>query len=244
VLTTSVFEFPTGRGILLENLPFQYEIADQLLDVPALPETLLAIELQLRGRCVDLREISAVVLGDLGATIQILRLAGREYQGVEDAPSRIEDCISDLGLEECLNAAASRAFVRGSRQSAAFEMWAHSREIAQYCRLLAEESYGPINPQDAYMAGLLHAMGALPEVLAWGPHKIANDRALSAFRMAEQWFFPLRLKEFFLNGYKRNYTSHWSEIMATAHDLARDSWARCPLCDTVASRGYKGKSAC
>ena len=58
-----------------------------------MPETLLLMDLGALEKPVDLEEITQVVLSDPGATIQVLRLAGRERALGEEREARIEDCI-------------------------------------------------------------------------------------------------------------------------------------------------------
>jgi hypothetical protein len=231
VLNTSVFEFPTGRGVLAacETLPF--ELQDDFPAVPALPETLLALELQLQERSVDLQQVSEVILGDLGAAIQVLRLAGQEYGDSEDRPLRIEDCISDLGLQACLEAAASGVLARGFRHHGVFEIWSHSREIAQYCRLLAEEMPGVLTPHEAGLAGLLHEMDALPAALGWNRSEFTAGRNFSASALATKWSFPGFLKHFFSEIEMPRRNSHWQRMLAAAHHLAMESPANCALRD-------------
>jgi HD-like signal output (HDOD) protein len=233
VLKTSVLEFPASN-ILSDHRYFQYEIADELPEVPVLPETLLTMEFQLQERSVDLGGFTEVVLGDLGATIQILRLAGREYGSADECPARMADCIADLGLTACFNAAASGTFARGAQQRADFEIWTHSRDIAKYCRMLADEKPASINPDQAYIAGLLHAMGALPHVLGWDWHAADNNPRLAALKLAEQWRFPRYLQDFFCEGVMPGYNPHWSEFLAVAHRITQASWVRCPLVRGVA----------
>jgi len=231
VLNPSVFEFPTGRSIFAEGQPFQYEFADELPNVPALPETLLAMDLQLRSCPVDLCGVADAVLADLGATLQILRLAGREYGNADDRPTRIEDCICDLGLNACLEAAANGIVRRAPYSQAIVELWTHSREIAQYCRLLAELELGAFRPQEAYLAGLLHGIGALPEILGWDRCEFPSDPARAARRMAERWRFPAFLKDFFREACMPGNRSRWARLLDDAHQLTMDSWAHCPLGD-------------
>ncbi len=194
-----------------------------------MPETLLAMELQLQERSVDLGEISATILEDIGATLQILRLAGREYADSEDRPVRIEDCISGLGLRACLRAAASGAPIKGNRHRAFVEFRAHSREIARLCRLLAEEMPEFANPHAAYLIGLLHEIGALPSILGWDRSDLPANRSLAALRMAEQWALPSFLKDSFWEVSMSGCDARWSVVVSTAHQLAAGSFARCPL---------------
>jgi hypothetical protein len=56
--------------------------------IPIMQETLLLLDLVVQEPSVDLREMSKLVLDDLGATLQILRLAGSEYSNSKDRPLR------------------------------------------------------------------------------------------------------------------------------------------------------------
>lgn len=236
MLTTRVFDFSSGRFLFSKTQPFRCEISEDFPAVPALPETLLAMELQLCQRTVNLGEVSTAVLGDLGATIQILRLAGREYGEAENRPVRIEDCIADLGLETCLLAAERGTFARGALTPAVFELWAHSYQVALRCRQLAEDARGFTHPYEAYFAGLLHGIGSLPSLLGWKRPGIAADPAAAALAMAEKWCFPVCLMDYF--GEVRNPGSNpqVSRIVAEAHRLAIGSSSRCPIADVAAHR--------
>jgi HD-like signal output (HDOD) protein len=108
-------------------------------EIPVLPETLMRLELEIHERSVDLRAISDAVLSDLGATLQILHLAGREYGHSEGRPTRIEDCIADLGLRACMGAVSAQTVIHPHRHKDINAIWAHSSEIARYAKLKAEE---------------------------------------------------------------------------------------------------------
>ena len=58
--------------------------------------TVLGLEILLHEPCIDLRMASELVLSDVGATIQILRLVGREYEFATEHPCRMGDCIASL----------------------------------------------------------------------------------------------------------------------------------------------------
>ena len=234
MLTTRVFEYPSGRFLFAKAQPFKCEVADQLPAVPALPQTLVALEFQLRESPVDLSEFSSTVLGDLGATIQILRLAGLEYGDAEDRPVRIEDCIADLGVEECFRAAQKGTFIKGAFNRTVFETWSHSREIARNCWQIADAASGIVHPYEAYLAGLLHGIGALPSLLGWQRSDSSLDRNLVALRMAERWSFPACLKDYFREISIPGCNPQVSTIVAEAHRLAADPSARCPLTEISA----------
>ena len=229
VLTTRVFEFPNTRRPLAQTHISALESEDQLPAVPAMPETLLAMELQLQHRSVDLHEISQAVLADMGATIQILRLAGREYGHTEDRPTRIEECICDLGLTACLDAVARGSLARGARQRSIQELWAHSREIAVHARQVAEQMPCSIHPEQAYLAGLLHSIGLVPVILEWTPGNASNHRAFSSLRLAERWALPSFIRDYFCEMCMPGYAPEWSNLMAEAHRRAHYSLSACPL---------------
>lgn len=214
-MPASSYGWQDRRG---ENLP----------GVPVLTETLLKMEFELHESSTNLRGFSAAVLEDVGATIQILRLAGQEYGAAIDRPLRVEDCISDLGPRACLNAAAAGSLLDGNRQHAHLEMWAHSREVAQRFRLLAEQAPSRISPDQAYLAGLLHAMGALPAVLAWGRGGLSAHPPEAALSMAEQWHFPHFLQEFFAEILMPGYSREWANFTSLPYGSAQESWLRRP----------------
>jgi hypothetical protein len=229
VLTRTARQAEVTRNPVLERQLWQVELAHDLPDVPVLLETLLQLDLEVQEPCVDLRAMSQLVLSDLGATVQILRLAGREYGNEEGCPTRIEDCISDLGVHACLEAVSAQVVARNSRYHSITETWAHSREIAQYSKLVAEEM-PEVNPEKAYLAGLLHAIGLLPGVLGWyGSEAASADSALAGFKIARKWSLSPFVVEFFGEMYHAGCTSRWQEIVRKAHRRAARSSIHCPF---------------
>jgi len=227
VLRRAFFRNQIRRGQLVQLQPLQVEFVQDLPDIPVLPKTLLLLDLMVQEPCVDLRQMSQLLLADLGATLQILRLAGREYGNTDDRPNRIEYCISDLGLEACVQAVAAQTVARDCRQHAILEFWAHSREIAEHARLVAEE-VPRINPEEAYLAGLLHAIGLLPALLGWKDSGAAND-ALVGLRLATRWALPHYVTEFFREIHFTGYPVWWSGIVRKAHERANRSSSHCPF---------------
>jgi len=128
-----------------------------------------------------LRKASELVLSDIGATIQTLRLIGRDYDLATELPNRMGDCIASLDLGTWFGAMSARRVAFEGRHSAATAFWKHGRLIAQYAQLVAE-SLDRISPEDAYLVGLLHEVGAIPKVLGWpdGVSGACDPVALSA----------------------------------------------------------------
>lgn len=195
-----------------------------------LPETLLAMELQLQQSPVDLGAFSQVVLHDLGATLQILRMACREYGADDDRPMRIEDCICDFGPAACFHAVAKASLVRSQQRRAIAAIWTHAREIADNAKHLAEEISSAITPDQAYIGGLLHSIGSLPAALAWHWSEASLDTVHTGWKLAERWAFPGYLRDFFCEMLMPGCYPQWSEIMAAAHRNAGGHAQHCALC--------------
>jgi HD-like signal output (HDOD) protein len=160
--------------------------------------------------------------------LEILRLAGREYSDTAGRPSRIEDCIADLGLDACLRTVSAQPLVRDVRYTAIAEVWEHSREIAQYSRLIAEKM-PEVNPEEAYMVGLLHGIGLVASVLGWEGKTGAGGVSLAGFKLARRWSLPHCVLEFFSERHTAQQHTQWSEIVQMAHQLAFTSPIHCPF---------------
>lgn len=230
MLNTGVLEFRADQDRFAEPLVFQPKLVDDLPDVPVMPETLLLMELGMHELAVDLGAMSRLVLSDLGATLQILRLAAREC--CEVRPERMEDCISMLGPQACLKAVARRSIGSGVQCRVVFETWAHAREIAQVFRALAEETHGKIRPEEAYLVGLCHVVGFLPEMLSWDrPAYCGRGWQSVGLKLAERWSLPFCVPAFFAEMQLPRGGGGWVDLARKAHGIVGRSPLGCPLFD-------------
>ena len=226
MLNRTLFQSHAGPNPVAVLQPMRVDVA-ALPALPVLPETVLLLDLEAQELSFDLQRISQLVLGDLGATLQVLRLAGREYGNTQARPLRIVDCISDLGVYPCLEAVSAQTVARDSRYAAITEMWAHCREIAHYSGLIADETQG-INPGEAYLVGLLHSIGSLPAVLGWDEAELGSaDSAIWGLQMAKQWSLPRFVAEFFSEMHQAGFRTWRSEIVRSAHRRAARTCAKC-----------------
>lgn len=220
MLNSETFEIERGRNAWPLSQRSRPHASRDYPDVPVMPETLLLVELKARERSVDLREISQLVLGDLGASLQILRRAAVESMSCLDLPIRIEDCISDLGLQTCLDVLARRILSRGMHQ-AAMETWRHSRRIAELCALEAMAMSSTVNQEEAYLVGLFHELGSLPRILGWDRliMTMSDEEALGR-RMAEDWRLPEFVTDYFRELSFKRGDSPWAKMVRDAHEHA------------------------
>lgn len=217
MLNEKILEIGNARNPLFLQLS-RLEQEEDFPDVPVMPETLLLMELMMRERSVDLGDLSQLVLGDLGAAIQIMRLAGSEESLADGRPARIEDCISGLGLEACLDTVSKQTLKRSARHPGMNAMWAHAREIAEICRNLAEEDLFSANPEEAYLVGLFHAIGSLPVVLGWDcAMYLSDDPNLAGLRMAQAWSLPHCVIDYFSELRPLSNGNRWKRLIERAH---------------------------
>jgi hypothetical protein len=219
------------RNPLTDRQPVQIDSAQDFPDIPVLPETMLFLDLLVQEPCINLREMSQLVLADLGATLQILRLAGREFGHAEGRPVRMEDCISDLGVQECLEVVSRKMLPRDDSQHEIAQLWAHAREIAHHARLIGEEM-SDVNPEEAYLAGLLHIIGLLPPLLGWRKTG-ANDGLLVGLMLSKRWCLPHCVTELFSELHPIDYATRFQGIVRKAHENAGQTTIPCPLGNAV-----------
>ena len=141
-------------------------LKSELPVVPAMARSLLRLELLLREPTLDLRAISNLIRSDLGLTIQTLRLVGADFDHSEDTPSRIQDSVVHLGQSALLLATPALRQGSTSNQAELAELWGHSRLVACWAERLAH-TVGGLDPEKAYLGGLLHDIGSLPGLLRW-----------------------------------------------------------------------------
>lgn len=186
-------------------------------EVPIMPSTVLGLEMLLQEPSIDLQAISDLVLSDVGATIHTLRLIGREYESVSEPPSRMGDCIAGLDMARWFETISTLALTCDPANAAATALWRRCQLLGQYTQLVAE-SMGGIHPEDAYLVGLLHEIGAIPKVLGWSENT-SEVKELSTMLLLEEALPPFVLSALQCEE-DSNSCSVWKTVLSTAQDLA------------------------
>jgi hypothetical protein len=142
---------------------------------------------------------------------------------------RIEDCICDLGVDVCVEAIESGASPLTGKWASVVATWEHARTVARYAKLIAEHTTIGINPDQAYLGGLLHILGTLPGLFEWAGHDRAGHPGLVAMNLAEAWQLPGYIKDLFCECLGPGGEPRWSRILEDAHRLAGTSGRCCWL---------------
>jgi hypothetical protein len=202
---------------LVEEERFERVKADFLDSVPVMSETVLGLEMLMHEPFIDLRRVSAIVLSDVGATLHILRLIGRECPFAAEFPSRMDDCLASLDAGAWFNAMCTRTFACDRQHSAVTAVWKHCRLVAQYAQLVAESIEG-VTPEDAYLVGLLHEIESIPRVLGWPNSRSGASAPVVLSGM--EGSLPLFVLAAVRSALDSSPSSIWKPILTAAHELA------------------------
>ena len=175
----------------------------------------------MRSSVMNLREITDTILRDVGATLQLLRVVGEEYRDGECRPTRIEHCIASLNRERWYDTVCAAVIDSHDKEvSAAWSLFScnahHTRQVA-----LRIEGF---SPEEAYLVGLLHQIGKLPQLLGWtceSTYTIAEERAVGML-LAQHWRAPGYLIEAMRQQSEGSLSSRWSFLLHSAQCEYRD----------------------
>jgi len=143
-------------------------LAESRLELPSLPEVALKIRRALADEYVSVKEIARLLGADPALAARILRVANSAmfYRGGRRITS-LGEAVSQLGHKMVRNVAlsfaAQQAFIGyGSRplRELVGGVWRHSVHTAVLAHALAR-SRTLINPDEAFLGGLLHEVGKL-----------------------------------------------------------------------------------
>jgi putative nucleotidyltransferase with HDIG domain len=143
-------------------------LGENTLELPSLPEVALKIRKALADDTVSVSEIARLIGADPALAARILKTANSAlfYRGSRTITS-VHAAVSQLGhrmvRNVALSFAAQQVFIGyGSPQLRAYlsEIWQHSVHTAALAHMLARVRT-KLNPDDAFLAGLLHEVGKL-----------------------------------------------------------------------------------
>jgi len=163
--------------------------------LPAMPDSVLLLELLSSSYCADLHSITEIIRNDVGLTVELLRLAAGEPGRRFGSILNVGNLVIEVGLERLKALATNtRIVVRQQESPDAPQLcelfWRHARRVALISEELAKRS-ATENPEVAYLAGLLRHLGSLPVLLGWNIAEVAPQNAGEiGSRLAKAWQFP------------------------------------------------------
>ncbi len=142
-------------------------LIDALDDLPTLPSVVVQLLELTQDDFADAASIARVIESDQTLTARILRLVNSSFYTFDSEVTTVSRAVAAIGLNSirciALGMGVARMFPKHSG-TGAFRMedfWKHSLACAVASKLLAEGSSRSIDPDEAFVAGLLHDIGKL-----------------------------------------------------------------------------------
>jgi hypothetical protein len=115
----------------------------------------------------------------------------------------------------------------GGRSAFIAELWSHSSEIARHSKRIAEATVD-IDPDQAYLVGMCHSIGLLPDALGWDVSKRQGlDSVPVGLELARAWTLPSCVIDYFRDLQMCGGQSPWPEIVQAAHRCAGQTSIDC-----------------
>ena len=141
-------------------------IENDNLTLPTLPEIALRIRKCENDPNLDTITLARIIEQDPATTAQLLRIANSPLVRREVKVADLTKAISLLGMNYSARVAISLSTRQlfnsknPSSETRMREIWQHSLDVACHCYVLAGKA--KLVPEEAFLAGLLHKIGALP----------------------------------------------------------------------------------
>ena len=155
------------------------EETDQL---PPFPDVVLHVEKELSRLDASIDRLVALLEQDMTLVAQMLRVANSAYYGGRTRIMSVRDAAIRLGLRELQRIVYTAAFVGRYRQvggASAERFWGHSLAVGMAARAVCRFCKRPVSHEildAAYVAGLLHDLGALA-LMHWFAEEFAETVA-------------------------------------------------------------------
>jgi putative nucleotidyltransferase with HDIG domain len=144
-------------------------ILQRIKDLPPLPLVVRKLISVMDDERASADDISAVLTSDQALAAKVLKLVNSSFYGVSREVSTISRAVVILGVSAIRNLALGLSIAsimgKGRQSSLWSQFWDHSLATATCAEYLAKESGYP-DPEEAFIAGLLHDIGHLVFMLA------------------------------------------------------------------------------
>ncbi len=163
-----------GKGddseVLMGNKPIYAEkarkIIDEISELASLPNVAVTVIQKTLKQDCDFNQIADIIETDPALTKKVLRVANSPFYGRPTKISTIKNAIVVLGLNTLKSIVLTISVMDSFKRRKATNgldrdrFWSHSLACAITARLLCEK-VGKTDPDEAFMAGILHDVGVL-----------------------------------------------------------------------------------
>jgi HD-like signal output (HDOD) protein len=221
------------------------------LILPTLPEIALRIRQCESNPNLDTITLARIIEQDPATTAQLLRIANSPLVRREIKVADLSKAISLLGLNYCSRVAISlstKQLFNSKNPSSEIKMreiCQHSLNVACHCYVLASKA--KLIPEEAFLAGLLHKIGALP-VIAMADKKdcysleelnktIENIHPMLGGSILSHWQFPRSITDIpqnYLNPGRHMSSIDLCDLVTIATNKICPEDKRLPWSDIVA----------
>jgi HD-like signal output (HDOD) protein len=145
------------------------ESADQL---PPFPDVVIRVEKELSRPDASINKLVGLLEQDMTLVAQLIRVANSAFHASKSRITTVREAALRLGMRELRRIVYTAAFVgryRNTGGARSERFWCHSLAVAMASRAVCKFCKQPISPEAheaAYVAGLLHDLGALA-LLHW-----------------------------------------------------------------------------
>jgi len=133
--------------------------------LPTLPAYVFELNSLLAAVPVNLKHVGEVIRTDPSLTAQVLRLCNSAFMGFRERVAKIEHAVMLLGTERLRTLVLTCSLIEYVGHRVASEdiqsFWQHCFLTAALSERIAR-AIAYVQPEQAYLAGLLHDIGALP----------------------------------------------------------------------------------
>ncbi len=148
--------------------PARAEVIDRVFhkigDVSSLPTRAVEIMDLAQDSEADAADLIDVIRGDPAIAMRIMRTVNSSFHGVREPVGDLKQAVMLLGFQEIRNIAMSAYVAPLFRETTGYKsysregLWNHMVGTGVVAQTIANTS-GRVNPQEAYLAGLLHDIG-------------------------------------------------------------------------------------
>lgn len=153
------------------------EVIARIRTLPPMPVVSRKLVAAMQQDNCTTAEISRILSADQALASQVLKLVNSSFYGLSGKVGTVSHAVVILGYSAVRSLAVGLGVANGiqavDRDQDLAAFWHHSVAVAAAARVLAEEAGQP-DAEEAFVAGLLHDVGALVMGLVVGPGRYAE----------------------------------------------------------------------